>query len=484
MSLLTARLAALDAAVPPVRKPAEMLGEVVFKQFKGHGTFIGTIMEYDAQTGFRLQYDDGDTEDVSWNDLRTMMMPRGTGEAMPPGPRERHAQSVKPNQYAIVPSVRRAVETPAPVAAAEEAVAAPAEPAAPLRPPAAAPPPGARKKQLLAAIARQQQHEELRADDAPAEKRPVAAPSVPPPPKKQKAAAAQGGVEQRKPKAPAAAAAPNAVDISQLPAGWMTEARGRNTVYISPDGLTQFSTLAKVQRYHKQQMALAERFQQQQEAAERRKRQQAEEQARRAAEVEEASHSAATDGEAAANGPEEKVGGEAKSASPPASAPSASADMGVVFDAAGRSLDPPVSHATAPTVPPPPLRSPRSSTTSTPNPRSPVRSPRAQSLRARSTDENTVTGETPSALSNITSLSSPVGGGAKSALGGPKRSPRLGGPAPGGAPVASTGTMMGGDAADAKTNEAGPILGTAERRPSHGGGNFAAAATSRRAEEG
>ena len=246
MSLLTARLAALDAAVPPVRKPAEMLGEVVFKQFKGHGTFIGTIMEYDAQTGFRLQYDDGDTEDVSWNDLRTMMMPRGTGEAMPPGPRERHAQSVKPNQYAIVPSVRRAVETPAPVAAAEEAVAAPAEPAAPLRPPAAAPPPGARKKQLLAAIARQQQHEELRADDAPAEKRPVAAPSVPPPPKKQKAAAAQGGVEQRKPKAPAAAAAPNAVDISQLPAGWMTEARGRNTVYISPDGLTQFSTLAKV----------------------------------------------------------------------------------------------------------------------------------------------------------------------------------------------------------------------------------------------
>jgi len=36
-----------------------MLGEVVFKQFKGHGTFIGTIIEYDQQTGFRLQYDDG-----------------------------------------------------------------------------------------------------------------------------------------------------------------------------------------------------------------------------------------------------------------------------------------------------------------------------------------------------------------------------------------------------------------------------------------
>ena len=93
--MVTGRLNELDRAVPPVRKPSEILGEVVFKQFKGHGTFLATVIEFDQQTGFRLQYDDGDTEDVSWNDLRTMMMPRGTGEARggPPPPLLRPSSS-------------------------------------------------------------------------------------------------------------------------------------------------------------------------------------------------------------------------------------------------------------------------------------------------------------------------------------------------------------------------------------------------------
>ena len=55
----------VDRAVPPARDPTDMLGEVVLKHFEGHGTFMGTIVEYDQHTGFRLQYDDGDTEDVS-----------------------------------------------------------------------------------------------------------------------------------------------------------------------------------------------------------------------------------------------------------------------------------------------------------------------------------------------------------------------------------------------------------------------------------
>ena len=47
----------------------------------------------------------------------------------------------------------------------------------------------------------------------------------------------------------------------ELPAGWTIEMKGRNRVYVSPDGLTRFSTLAKVQRWHRQQMALASSFQ-------------------------------------------------------------------------------------------------------------------------------------------------------------------------------------------------------------------------------
>lgn len=69
----------LDRVVPPARNPADMLGESILKYFDGHGIFMGTIVEYDEHTGFRLQYDDGDTEDVSLRDLREMMPGRQAG---------------------------------------------------------------------------------------------------------------------------------------------------------------------------------------------------------------------------------------------------------------------------------------------------------------------------------------------------------------------------------------------------------------------
>lgn len=50
------RLAVLMARANPGARPyREMLGEVVLKHFEGHGTFMGTIIEYDEQTGFRIQ---------------------------------------------------------------------------------------------------------------------------------------------------------------------------------------------------------------------------------------------------------------------------------------------------------------------------------------------------------------------------------------------------------------------------------------------
>ena len=49
-------LAVLMARANPGARPyREMLGEVVLKHFEGHGTFMGTIIEYDEQTGFRIQ---------------------------------------------------------------------------------------------------------------------------------------------------------------------------------------------------------------------------------------------------------------------------------------------------------------------------------------------------------------------------------------------------------------------------------------------
>lgn len=52
---LMRRLEEVDRAVSAARKPTDMLGEVVLKHFDGHGTFMGTIIEFDATTGFRLQ---------------------------------------------------------------------------------------------------------------------------------------------------------------------------------------------------------------------------------------------------------------------------------------------------------------------------------------------------------------------------------------------------------------------------------------------
>ena len=73
------RLEEVDRAIPPARKPTDMLGEVVLKHFDGHGTFIGTIVEFDAQTGFRLQFDDGDSEDVSPRPAQVPAAPAGLG---------------------------------------------------------------------------------------------------------------------------------------------------------------------------------------------------------------------------------------------------------------------------------------------------------------------------------------------------------------------------------------------------------------------
>ena len=51
----TAGCSRMIRASPGSRPYREMLGEVVLKHFEGHGTFMGTIIEYDEQTGFRIQ---------------------------------------------------------------------------------------------------------------------------------------------------------------------------------------------------------------------------------------------------------------------------------------------------------------------------------------------------------------------------------------------------------------------------------------------
>jgi hypothetical protein len=46
-----------------------LMGRSVAKTFKGLGVFHGRVADFDATTGFRVEYEDGDVEDVAENEL-------------------------------------------------------------------------------------------------------------------------------------------------------------------------------------------------------------------------------------------------------------------------------------------------------------------------------------------------------------------------------------------------------------------------------
>ena len=60
--------------MPPKKAPQEVncgagstffVGRTVHKEFKGFGTFTGRIADFHTKTGYRIEYEDGDSEDVT-----------------------------------------------------------------------------------------------------------------------------------------------------------------------------------------------------------------------------------------------------------------------------------------------------------------------------------------------------------------------------------------------------------------------------------
>ena len=41
------------------------VGRSVQKEFKGFGTFTGRVTDFHSTTGYRIEYEDGDSEDVT-----------------------------------------------------------------------------------------------------------------------------------------------------------------------------------------------------------------------------------------------------------------------------------------------------------------------------------------------------------------------------------------------------------------------------------
>jgi hypothetical protein len=283
----------VDRAVPPMRRPVDMLGECILKYFDGHGIFMGTIVEYDEFTGFRLQYDDGDTEDVSLRDLRTLMTP------ITPPP------TGKPPTKPMASKLGAANSGAANGGAASGKAAKGGAGAAK----------GGGSARASKPVSRQASNDTAPAPltaggasggggggggggGASSGKRPFEGGSLlgGPPAKvlvvgadghtvavdkgaltDKGSCAAGGGATGAEAVGTGGgdgggggggggggSSAPSAVvsgaELAQLPPGWMVEAKGKAKVFVSPDGLTRLSTIAKVQRWHRQQMTLASRF--------------------------------------------------------------------------------------------------------------------------------------------------------------------------------------------------------------------------------
>lgn len=67
-----------------------LIGQSVTKTFKGIGTFKGRVTDFHRDTGFRVEYEDGDTEDLTEAELVRACTPPANHALMllqpPPSP--------------------------------------------------------------------------------------------------------------------------------------------------------------------------------------------------------------------------------------------------------------------------------------------------------------------------------------------------------------------------------------------------------------
>jgi len=73
----------------PLLHPETLVGRRVSKHFPGFGRFEGTVVQQGAELGYSVEYQDGDTEDLSQEDVLRLLLPPAKPLAKQPSKHKR-----------------------------------------------------------------------------------------------------------------------------------------------------------------------------------------------------------------------------------------------------------------------------------------------------------------------------------------------------------------------------------------------------------
>ena len=73
----------------PLLHPEALVGRRVSKHFPGFGRFEGTVVQQGVELGYSVEYQDGDTEDLSQEDVLRLLQPPAKPPAKQPSKHKR-----------------------------------------------------------------------------------------------------------------------------------------------------------------------------------------------------------------------------------------------------------------------------------------------------------------------------------------------------------------------------------------------------------
>ena len=92
-----ALLAARSLPQLPLLRPEALVGRRVSKHFPGFGRFAGKVVAQGGELGYSVEYEDGDTEDLSQEDVLRLLQAPPKQPAKQPSKRARRTGATGPD---------------------------------------------------------------------------------------------------------------------------------------------------------------------------------------------------------------------------------------------------------------------------------------------------------------------------------------------------------------------------------------------------